>query len=121
MNTPTTVPTVIESWLQTLNPNTYDYYNIEDDTDNEDALKNNPPLQDYSRKSAPKLEKEDTTASISTSTRTELAKINEVINIQKEDVPDTSKHREPIELNKKATVITETPIEVLGTKHTLQY
>lgn len=44
-----------------------------------------------------------------------------MINIQKEDVPDTSKHREPIELNKKATVITETPIEVLGTKHTLQY
>ncbi len=41
LNTPTTVPTVIEGWLQTLNPDTYDYYNIEDDTDNEEELKNN--------------------------------------------------------------------------------
>ncbi len=41
LNTPTTVPTVIEGWLQTLNPDTYDYYNIEDDTDNEQELKNN--------------------------------------------------------------------------------
>ncbi len=121
LNTPTTAPTAIEGWLQTLNPDTYDYYNNEDETDNEEEITNNQPVQDYSRKSAPKLEKEDTTASTPTSNTTEHAKINEVINVQKENVPDTSKHREPIELNKKAPVITETLREVPRTKQTPQY
>lgn len=40
--------------------------------------------------------------------------------VQKENGPDTSKHREPIELNNKAPVITETPIEVPRAKHTPQ-
>jgi len=77
-------------------------------------------VQNYSRNSAPKLEKEGTTASIATSNTTESAKSNEVMAVQKENGPDTSKHREPIELNNKAPVITETPIEVPRAKHTPQ-
>lgn len=121
LSTPKTAPTAIEGWLQTLNPDTYDFYSDEDDTDNEGELTNNQSVQGYSRNSAPKLEKEDATASMATSNKTESAKINEVIDIQKENVPDTSKHREPIELNNKAPVITETPIEVPKAKHTPQY
>lgn len=121
LSTPKTAPTAIEGWLQTLNPDTYDFYNNEDDTDNEGELTNNQSVQGYSRNSAPKLEKEDATASIATSTTTEPAKINAVINVRKENVPDTSKHREPIEINNKAPVITETPIEVPRAKHTPQY
>lgn len=121
LSTPKTAPTAIEGWLQTLNPDTYDLYTNEDDTDNKGELTNGQSVQDYSRNSAPKLEKESTTASIATSNKTEPEKINEVIDVQKESIPDTSKHREPIELNNKASVITETPIEVPRAKHTPQY
>lgn len=121
LSMPKTAPTAIEGWLQTLNPDTYDFYNNDDYTDSEGELTNNQSVQDYSRNSAPKLKKGDATASIATSTSTEPAKINEGINVQKENVPDTSKHREPIEINKKASVITETPIEVPRAKHTPQY
>lgn len=121
LSTPKTAPTAIEGWLQTLNPDTYDFYSDEDDTDNEGELTNNQSVQGYSRNSAPKLEKEDATASIAASNTTEPTKINQVIDIQKENVLDTSKHREPIELNNKAPVITETPIEVPRAKHTPQY
>jgi hypothetical protein len=38
------------------------------------SLTNNQSVQDYSRNSAPKLEKEDATASIATSTTTERKK-----------------------------------------------
>ncbi|ANC22809.1 hypothetical protein WR52_29265 (plasmid) [Bacillus cereus] len=91
LSTPKTAPTAIEGWLQTLNPDTYDFYNNEDDTDNEGELTNNQSVQNYSRNSAPKLEKEGTTASIATSNTTESAKSNEVMAVQKENVPDTSK------------------------------
>ncbi|PGP44792.1 conjugal transfer protein TraG [Bacillus thuringiensis] len=121
LSMPKTAPTAIEGWLQTVNPDTYDFYNNDDYTDSEGELTNNQSVQDYSRNSAPKLKKGDATASIATSTSTEPAKINEGINVQKENVPDTSKHREPIEINKKASVITETPIEVPRAKHTPQY
>ncbi len=121
LSTPKTAPTAIEGWLQTLNPDTYDFYTNEDETDNEGELTNSQSVQDYSRNPAPKLKKESTTASIATSNKKEPAKINEVIDVQKENVPDTSKHREPIELNNKASVITETPIEVPRAKHTPQY
>ncbi|PEE90899.1 conjugal transfer protein TraG, partial [Bacillus cereus] len=60
LSTPKTAPTAIEGWLQTLNPDTYDFYNNDDDTDREGELTNNQSVQDYSRNSAPKLEKEST-------------------------------------------------------------
>jgi hypothetical protein len=40
------------------------------------GLTNNQSVQGYSRNSAPKLEKEDATASMATSNKTESAKIN---------------------------------------------
>ncbi len=57
LSMPKTAPTAIEGWLQTLNPDTYDFYNNDDYTDSEGELTNNQSVQDYSRNSAPKLKK----------------------------------------------------------------
>ncbi|EJQ43608.1 hypothetical protein IEQ_04936 [Bacillus cereus BAG6X1-2] len=120
LSTPTTAPTAIEGWLQTLNPDTYNYYSNEDETDNVVELTDNQLVQNNSKKSALKLEKEDTTVSIPSNNTSDHVTINEVMNSQKEDITVARTHKEPIDFNDKSPVITEIPIEVPKTKHTPQ-